>query len=88
MNENIKRLWDRAAEQQGCMDTRDWDAHVKFMSDFAEEIVKECASICDDHPAWTARMVGNQIKDHFGVDSVTKPEPPPGRVFKEWTIPK
>jgi len=35
---------------------------------FAELIVQECASICEEHPAWTGRMIGNQIKEHFGVE--------------------
>lgn len=47
MNENIKRLWNKAAEQQGCMDTNDWDAHVKFLNDFAQEIIQDFLSICE-----------------------------------------
>ena len=34
---------------------------------FAELIVKEMLQTCEDHPAWTGRMIGEQIKQHFGV---------------------
>jgi hypothetical protein len=34
---------------------------------FAELIVKEMLQTCEDHPAWTGRMIGEQIKEHFGV---------------------
>ena len=35
---------------------------------FAELIVKEMLRTCEDHPAWTGRMIGEQIKQHFGVE--------------------
>jgi hypothetical protein len=34
---------------------------------FAELIVKEMLQTCEEHPAWTGRMIGEQIKHHFGV---------------------
>ena len=34
----------------------------------AELIVKEMLQTCEDHPAWTGRMIGEQIKQHFGVE--------------------
>jgi hypothetical protein len=34
---------------------------------FAELIVAEMLQTCEDHPAWTGRMIGEQIKQHFGV---------------------
>ena len=34
---------------------------------FAELVVKEMLQTCEDHPAWTGRMIGEQIKQHFGV---------------------
>ena len=34
---------------------------------FAELIVREMLQTCEDHPAWTGRMIGEQIKEHFGV---------------------
>ena len=35
---------------------------------FAELIVKEMLQTCEDHPAWTGRMIGEEIKQHFGVE--------------------
>jgi hypothetical protein len=35
---------------------------------FAELIVKEMLQTCKDHPAWTGRMIGEEIKQHFGVE--------------------
>jgi hypothetical protein len=35
---------------------------------FAELIVCEMLVTCEEHPAWTGRMIGNQIKEHFGVE--------------------
>ena len=42
-------------------------SHVNHMK-FAELIVKEMLHTCEDHPAWTGRMIGEQIKQHFGVE--------------------
>ena len=35
---------------------------------FAELIVAEMLVTCEEHPAWTGRMIGEQIKQHFGVE--------------------
>ena len=35
---------------------------------YAELIVKEILQTCEDHPAWTGRMIGEHIKQHFGVE--------------------
>ena len=35
---------------------------------FAELIVKEMLQTCEDHPSWSGRMIGEQIKQHFGVE--------------------
>ncbi len=35
---------------------------------FAELIVREMLQTCEDHPAWTGRMIGEEIKQHFGVE--------------------
>ena len=42
-----------------------WEA---ALAKFAELIVKEMLQTCEDHPAWTGRMIGEQIKQHFGVE--------------------
>ena len=40
----------------------------EFSQKFAELIVREMLQTCEDHPAWTGRMIGEQIKEHFGVE--------------------
>ena len=68
MNERIKELLFEAGyniETDGF--TKEMSSGEMF-NKFAELLVQECASICEDHPTWTARMVGNQIKDNFGVE--------------------
>ena len=35
---------------------------------FAELIVKEMLQTCEDHPGWSGRMIGEEIKEHFGVE--------------------
>lgn len=42
-----------------------WDRCTKK---FAELIVKEVLQTCEDHPGWSGRMIGEQIKQHFGVE--------------------
>ena len=75
MNERIRELAKQAGVYFGEA-RKDYfgEEHPAYVSirdmdfeKFAELIVKECAGICEEHHAWTARMVGNQIKDHFGV---------------------
>ena len=73
MNEKIKEL----ALDAGIGFTL-WDDSGREMIDnytpeerltkFAELIVKEMLQTCEDHPAWTGRMIGEQIKQHFGVE--------------------
>ena len=46
------------------MDEYDRNAIQKF----AELIVKEMLQTCEDHPGWSGRMIGEQIKEHFGVE--------------------
>ena len=41
-----------------------WEATLEK---FAELIVKKMLVTCEEHPAWTGRMIGNQIKEQFGV---------------------
>ena len=75
MNERIQQL----AEQAGLKhhnwitnesNVKDGDFKYPRLEDyekFAELIVRECAKACEDHPGWSGRMIGEQIKQHFGV---------------------
>ena len=38
------------------------------MEKFTKLIVKEMLQTCEDHPAWTGRMIGEEIKQYFGVE--------------------
>ena len=71
MNERIKQL----AEQAGITTNLDTDYFEKdsnkwvdyYSEKFAELIIQEMLVTCEEHPAWTGRMIGEQIKEHFGV---------------------
>ena len=63
MNERIKEL----AREAGLLVYNPEGAPTK-LEKFAELIVKEMLQTCEDHPAWTGRMIGEQIKEHFGVE--------------------
>ena len=58
MNERIREL-----AEQACFKHQDEES-IQY---FAELIVKEMLQTCEDHPAWTGRMIGEHIKQHFGV---------------------
>jgi len=42
-----------------------WEAALEK---YAELIVAEMLQTCEDHPAWTGRMIAEEIKQHFGVE--------------------
>ena len=66
-NERIKEL-----AEQATIDIKDqygyWIGSELDMEKFAELIVREMLQTCEDHPAWTGRMIGEEIKQHFGVE--------------------
>ena len=72
MNNRIKELIKQATECYSNGQERTFDKEK-----FAEMIVKEMLQTCEDHPAWTGRMIGEQIKQHFGVEE-----------SKGWVCPK
>jgi hypothetical protein len=57
---HLNRMHNRAISHDEQMDI--------FEQKFAELIVKEMLVTCVKHPTWTGRMIGNQIKEHFGVE--------------------
>ena len=80
MNEKIKQLISQSYEyavvttidpftQEVVTDYIDGTKPIFNKEKFAELIVKEMLQTCEDHPAWTGRMIGEQIKEHFGVES-------------------
>ena len=69
MNQYIRGLWTQAG---GRFDPGGPDKLPGFViadpKAFAELIVAEMLQTCEDHPAWTGRMIGEEIKQHFGVE--------------------
>ena len=68
-NERIDKLFEQALEE--------FNAENKYATiivpnplfeKFAELIVREMLVTCEEHPAWTGRMIGEKIKQHFGVE--------------------
>ena len=60
MNPRIKELLEQAGVKFVVM-PKDTEYEK-----FAELIVKEMLQTCEDHPAWTGRMIGEEIKQQFG----------------------
>jgi hypothetical protein len=70
MNERIRELAETALEYAEKNQSADIPRHWfrLYNEKFAELIVREMLVTCEDHPAWTGRMIGEQIKQHFGVE--------------------
>ena len=68
MNGRIKQLWEQAEKYADYNFKGEPFWSEAYESKFAELIVKEMLQTCEDHPAWTGRMIGEQIKEHFGVE--------------------
>jgi len=76
MNERILKL----AKKSGATVNEGFDGTKNFvygitmspeeLDKFAELIVQEMLVTCEEHPAWTGRMIGEQIKQHFGVEEL------------------
>ena len=66
MNERIRQLVRQAGLDDADFPIEDWD-NVP-LAKFAELIVAEMLQTCEDHPGWSGRMIGEQIKQHFGVE--------------------
>jgi len=62
MNERMRELLEQAGVKFVVM-PKDTEYEK-----FAELIVKEMLQTCEDHPGWSGRMIGEQIKQHFGVE--------------------
>ena len=65
MNERIQELMEEAGIYDFVVESMGINEE---MEKFAELIVREMLVTCEEHPAWTGRMIGNQIKEHFGVE--------------------
>ena len=81
MNEKIKQLLLDAGGQYSSGNQNDWPSWVlgdAVVTKFAELIVRECMTICKEHPSrivsnnWVADAVApdivSQFEEHFGVE--------------------
>ena len=73
MNQRIKKIKRQAFDSVWDLDKDPIGPSTHFIPDgfeekFAKLIVAEMLQTCEDHPAWTGRMIGEQIKEHFGVE--------------------
>jgi hypothetical protein len=70
MNERIALLKSQCIvrEQRGTTAFNSYMVDRFDTEKFAELIVREMLQTCEDHPAWTGRMISEQIKQHFGVE--------------------
>ena len=75
MNQRIRELAEQAGLKYynwSTIESNIIDGDFKYprledYKKFAELIVAEMLQTCEDHPAWTGRMIGEEIKQHFGV---------------------
>ena len=72
MNKRIKELAEKAGAETWSRAPMRAVTGLAFTDEnlkkFAELIVKEMLQTCEDHPSWSGRMIGEQIKQHFGVE--------------------
>ena len=64
MNERIEDLAEQANLK---LDELPDDTFIP-LEKFAELIVAKMLQTCEDHPGWSGRMIGEQIKQDFGVE--------------------
>jgi CTP:phosphocholine cytidylyltransferase-like protein len=65
-NERIRELAEQAGYTKDMFGVGHWD--MPECKKFAELIVEEMLRTCEEHPGWTGRMIGELIKEHFGVE--------------------
>lgn len=72
MNEQIRELWDKAAESTAAYPSgqnNSWETQVNFMEKFAELIVRECIDVVDVGGEFVSRpKMVERLKQHFGVE--------------------
>lgn len=74
MNEQFKELYSKAVDyafEQRFIPAgaRGPQALQDVMNEkFAELIVQEILQTCEEHPSWTGRMIGETVKEQFGVE--------------------
>jgi hypothetical protein len=81
MNERIKELFNQAGGKTSTrilasnpvqmVKTHElWGDHIeKFAELIVKEMIDECSKLCVEHAGWTPRMIAENIKERFGVES-------------------
>jgi hypothetical protein len=70
MNEQIKNLWNKAAESTAAYPSgqnNSWETQVNFIEKFAELIIRECAEVADMNAVEAMGLYG-KVLEHFGVE--------------------
>jgi hypothetical protein len=70
MNEQFKVLYNQARDfylQDESLECSTRELHELIEQKFVESIVKKMLQTCEDHPTWSGRAIGEQIKQHFGI---------------------
>ena len=67
MNKRIKELAEQAYEDVIKNTPSFLVTKELYEQKFADLIVKEMLVTCEEHPAWTGRMISEEIKQRFGV---------------------
>ena len=66
MNKRIKELAEQAGYTKDMFGVGHWD--MPECQKYTELIVREMLKTCEEHPAWSGHFIGEQIKEHFGVE--------------------
>ena len=70
MTNRIHELYEQASNEIKLVDVKEptWQkVHTLIIDRFADLIVREMLQKCEDHPAWTGRMIGENLKEYFGI---------------------
>ena len=67
MNEKINKLWDQAVTLVEQEPEGDWSLDT-IKDKFAELIVRECSKVADLSNVTGKSIIGQRIKEHFGVE--------------------
>ena len=70
MNERIKQITGQVLDEivPETWVALGYDKIKEIQNRTAELIVAEMLQTCEDHPGWSGRMIGEQIKQDFGVE--------------------
>ena len=69
MNERIRELWSKAGGHYNSGNQHTWPEYtIDDPEKFAELIVRECVSVCENSNYEFGTIFTKMIKEHFGVE--------------------